>query len=191
MFYKRNICIAAFLIFLIFPAFPQLYINEFMARNKTGLKDNKGKFSDWIEIYNAGNMAVDLAGYYLTDTIGNPGKSMIEKGHSDSTTIKSHGFLVLYADGKPDNGILHLAFKLKKTGEQVALYKKEGQKYVVIDEVTYKEQFKDVSYGRVPDGASKFVFIQTSSPGSSNNNATTGRPAVKNKMSKKPDKYED
>jgi hypothetical protein len=162
-----------------------------MARNKTGLKDNTGKYSDWIEIYNAGNEVVDLSGYFLSDTIGTPGKSMIGKYHPDSTTIKPHGFLVLFADGKPGNGILHLAFKLKKTGEQVTLCRKEGQKFVLIDEVNFKSQFKDVSYGRIPDGASKFMYIQTSSPGSSNNNATTGKPIVKNKISKKGDRSED
>ena len=156
-----------------------------MARNKTGLKDNIGKYSDWIEIYNAGNVAVDLAGYFLTDTIANPGKSMIKSTHPDSTTVKPYGYILFYADGKPGNGIRHLDFKLKKSGEQVALYKKEGQKFVLVDKIEFKIQFKDVSFGRVPDGSSKLVYIQTASPGFTNNNVTTGKPIVKNKTSKK------
>jgi hypothetical protein len=172
------------------PAFSQLYINEFMARNKTGLTDNKGKYSDWIEIYNSGPEAIDMAGYFFTDTVGDPGKSKIKKGHPDSTTIKSHGYLVFFADGKPGRGIRHLGFKLKKTGEQISLYKKEDQKYILVDQVRYKAQFKDTSYGRVPDGSSKFFYIQTASPGFTNNNSTTGKPAVKNNISKKSDDSE-
>jgi hypothetical protein len=183
---RRVSFLSVFLILNIFPGFSQLYINEFMARNKTGLTDNIGKFSDWIEIYNAGNEAVDIAGYFLTDTLGDPGKSKIKKTNHDSTLIMPHGYLVLFADGKQKNGVLHLSFKLKKTGEQLGLFKKEGKSYIQIDAITFKTQFKDVSFGRVPDGSKKLEYIQTPSPGATNNNATTGKPPIKNKMSQKP-----
>jgi hypothetical protein len=186
MILQKFIIVIGLLVLNLSTSFSQLFINEFMARNKTGLTDNKGKFSDWIEIYNSGNEAVDLSGYYLTDTIGDPGKSKIKKTYPDSTLIKAHGYLVLFADGKSRNGILHLSFKLKKSGEQIALYKKAGKSFILIDEITYKAQFKDVSYGRVPDGGSKLAYIQTPSPGGTNNHSTTGKPPVKNKMSKKP-----
>jgi hypothetical protein len=188
MILQKFIIIAVLSILNLCTSFSQLFINEFMARNKTGLTDNRGNFSDWIEIYNSGNEAIDFSGYYLTDTIGDPGKSKIKKTSPDTTIIKAHGYLVLFADGKPRNGILHLSFKLKKSGEQIALFKKSGKGFILIDEITYKAQFKDVSYGRVPDGASKFTFIQTPSPGATNNNSTTGKPPIKNKMTKKPAK---
>ena len=37
-------------------------INEFMARNDGGIRDGDGRSSDWIEIFNASDMPVDLAG---------------------------------------------------------------------------------------------------------------------------------
>jgi hypothetical protein len=181
----KNICLVVFLISCSLSASAQLFINEFMAKNKTGLTDNRGNYSDWIEIYNAGNESIDLAGYYLTDSLGEPGKLKIRKSAPDSTIIKPHGFLVFFADGNPGNGALHLSFKLKKSGEQVALFKKEGQEFVLVDRVIYRLQFKDVSYGRYPDGSSRFVYIQTASPGASNNNATIGKPVIKNKPSRK------
>jgi hypothetical protein len=187
---QRFIFLSVLLILNLFPSFSQLYINEFLARNKTGLTDKTGKFCDWIEIYNTGNESVNLAGYFLTDTFADPGKSKIKKTSLDSTQIKPHGYLVLFADGKPKNGVLHLSFKLKKSGEQIGLFKKEGKSYILIDSITFKAQFKDVSYGRVPDGSKKFEYIQTPSPGSSNNNAITGKPSNKNKMSKKPSREE-
>ena len=48
-------------------AYGQLSINEIMASNATVIADNEGDFDDWIEIYNAGNVSVNLAGLYLSD----------------------------------------------------------------------------------------------------------------------------
>ena len=44
-----------------------LIINEFVASNATGLVDEDGEHSDWIEIYNRSNRAVNLAGWTLTN----------------------------------------------------------------------------------------------------------------------------
>jgi hypothetical protein len=183
---RKFIFLFGVLILNLLPSFSQLCINEFMAGNKTGLKDNKGKFSDWIEIYNSGNEAIDLAGYYLSDTLGDPGKSKIKKSSLDSTIINSHGYLVLFADGKTINGVLHLSFKLKKNGEQLGLFKKEGKSYIQVDAITYKKQFNDVSFGRVPDGSKKLEYIQTPSPGATNNDAATGKPPMKIKNLPRP-----
>src|SRR5258706_15598343 len=42
-------------------------ITEFVASNTTGLVDNLGRHSDWLEIYNPNTTALDLGGYFLTD----------------------------------------------------------------------------------------------------------------------------
>src|SRR5687768_14535541 len=42
-------------------------ITEFMASNNGGLRDGDGDSSDWIELFNAGDSAVDLGGYFLTE----------------------------------------------------------------------------------------------------------------------------
>ena len=49
------------------PLAAQLVITELMARNSDTLRDGHGEASDWIEIQNLGDTAVDLGGYYLTD----------------------------------------------------------------------------------------------------------------------------
>jgi len=43
----------------------QLYINELSSQG--GITDFNGKSSDWIELYNAGDAAINLEGYWLTD----------------------------------------------------------------------------------------------------------------------------
>src|SRR6266446_5424640 len=42
-------------------------ISEFLAHNTSGLMDEDGDFSDWIELYNSGTNSVDLGGWFLTD----------------------------------------------------------------------------------------------------------------------------
>ncbi len=45
----------------------ELKIMEFMASNTGIIRDNFGRSSDWIEIYNASDTVLNLKGYYLTD----------------------------------------------------------------------------------------------------------------------------
>jgi len=42
-------------------------INEVMSSNYAAMQDEDGKYNDWIEIYNAGNSAVNLSGFGLSD----------------------------------------------------------------------------------------------------------------------------
>ena len=42
-------------------------LSEFSADNERTLTDEDGEFSDWIEVYNAGDAVIDLAGWHLTD----------------------------------------------------------------------------------------------------------------------------
>ena len=44
-----------------------LIISEFMAENASGIKDDDGDRSDWIELLNLGSDVVNLAGWSLTD----------------------------------------------------------------------------------------------------------------------------
>ena len=46
-------------------------ITEFMAANDSGLADEDGEFSDWIEIQNPDNAPISLTGYHLTDDAAN------------------------------------------------------------------------------------------------------------------------
>jgi hypothetical protein len=49
-------------------------ISEFMASNKTVLADGHGNDSDWVEIWNEGGVAANLADWKLTDSASNPSK---------------------------------------------------------------------------------------------------------------------
>lgn len=128
-----------FLLFISTASFGQLYINEFMASNASTIQDpDYNADADWIEIYNDGTAAVNLAGYYLTDNLGTPNKWMI-----GDITIAAKGYAIFWADG--NNTGNHTIFKLDAQIEAIGLYKPD---LTVIDSVSYVNQQPDVSQGR-------------------------------------------
>ncbi len=131
---------------------PELKINEIMAGNTNGIVDEFGNHDDWIEIYNAGSKDVDLGGLFMTDSLGKPAKWKIPATQPEVTTVNAGGFIVLWADNEPDEGVLHLGFKLDKSGEQAGLFKQIGEDMVVIDSVSFPALSSDISLARYPDG---------------------------------------
>ena len=149
----------------------KLFINEFMASNDACCADEYGEYDDWIEIYNAGDDTVNLAGFYLSDDKSAPKKSQLPT--NANIKIAPKGFIVLWADGQPEQGALHLGFKLSSGGEDIVLTEPDG--FATVDEHTYGPQETDISMGRVPDGGSEWKKFTTPTPGASN---TGVQPAV-------------
>jgi len=149
---------------------PTLYINEIMPSNTATIVDNYQEYEDWVEIYNPGDTAVNLAGYYLMDDhyydptyLPTP----IASTSSDSTTISAHGYKVFWFDQDPEQGVLHIDTKLGASGDGVYLLAPDM--ISVIDSVSWNSDLAlaaDQSYGRYPNGtASWMVFgITTDHP---------------------------
>ncbi|WP_167856769.1 InlB B-repeat-containing protein [Hymenobacter aquaticus] len=144
-----------------------LFINEFMASN-TKLADEFGEFDDWIEIYNAGTQPVNVGGLYVTDLLSNLTKWQIPTTNPALTTIPAKGYLVLWADGQPAQGPLHLNLSLSKGGEAIGLSQLIGSTPNPLDSYTFPAQTDDVSTGRFPDGSATFRTFVAATPGSAN-----------------------
>ncbi|HEY7117546.1 MAG TPA: lamin tail domain-containing protein, partial [Tepidisphaeraceae bacterium] len=71
-------------------------INEFLAVNDSGLTDQDGQNSDWIEIYNPTGSAVNLNGWRLTDTSDDPSTWWT----FPAVTLNPDKYLVVFASGK-------------------------------------------------------------------------------------------
>lgn len=93
-----------------------------MPVNQSALVDDTGNTPDWIELHNPTNMDVNLAGWSLTNDLANPTMSVLPAG----VTLPAGGFLVLYADGNPGAGPLHLAFTIPGNGGVVGLFEPNG-----------------------------------------------------------------
>jgi len=145
----------------------QLYINEFMASNDVSYPGPQGDYPDWIEIYNAGDEDVSLAGYYMYDTLDATEAYQIPDMYPDSVTVPAGGFIVFYANKGEETSVMNLNFKLSGSGEQIGLWNPALE---LLDGLTYDEQTTDISYGRYPDGTDEWGFMTEITPGSANSN---------------------
>lgn len=163
------------------PAAPQ--ITEFMAANASGLRDEDGDFSDWIEIHNPDSAPVSLAGYHLTDNPANPARWTFP-----AVTLDPEAYLVVFASGKNRTdpaGRLHTDFRLSAGGEYLALVAPDGVTTITAFAPAYPPQFDNVSFGLGTVGlsggatyTSDWTFFSTPTPGAANGPGTRAGPIV-------------
>ncbi len=128
-----------------------------MASNATSHRDGDGNSSDWIEIHNPTSEVVDLAGWRLTDDVGNLEKWTFP--NQSQSVLDPGEYLVVFASGQSTEtyidagGNLHTDFKLRAGGEYLGLVSPTGS---VVHEFApqYPQQLTDISYGIALDGAS-------------------------------------
>lgn len=150
---------------------PGVVINEFMASNAGTLNDDDGDRSDWIEIHNAGEVAEDLGGWFLTDDAAD-----LAQWRFPSVTLLPNRYLVVFASGKDrrDPGApLHTNFRLSAEGEYLAL---SDARTNVVSEFApqYPPQFPDVSYGRERADPRRLGFFSVPTPGAPNASSGAG-----------------
>ncbi len=151
----------------------ELIINELMQSNIDCIMDDLNEFPDsWVELYNAGTSGVSLSSY----SIG------IKPDGSDayqlpSQTVRPGGYVIVYCDNVGDG--MHTPFRLD-SGKGAAVYLYKGSTLVDKVEGLKKQPAPNISYGRVVDKASVWVYQCTSTPGHSNcgrgSNEILGKP---------------
>jgi len=142
-------------------------INEIVSSNSV-FDDPFGEKDDYLELYNYGTQVVNIAGWYLSDNQANPRLTQIPTNDSVRTAIPPGGFLVIWCDDAPHQGVLHVNFRLSKAGETVSLAvdDKFGNLHI-IDRVAFPFMEQNLSYSRVPDGSPNWT-IQAMTPGGTN-----------------------
>jgi hypothetical protein len=152
----RALCAALAWCWLLPEARADVQISELLADNENGLADENGTRQDWIELYNSGDAAVNLDGWWLTDKASN-----LTQWRIPNVSIAAKGMLLVWASGK--NRVnpaapLHANFSLSKDGEYLGLYKPNPTNGLPVLADEYAPKFpalpSDVSYGR--------MFAQTS-----------------------------
>lgn len=159
--------------------YSDLKINELCTKDQTDpyFVDGLGDGADWIELYNSGIKAINVAGLWVTD---NPGVQedyiQIPSGDDAATTIPPKGFLVLIcgaADANGDiptsivDGKIFIDMGLSSSGDNfAAIYTPEK------GEIDQSEDFNgledDKSFGRIADGGSEWNTLTAKTPGATN-----------------------
>ncbi|MGQ9591211.1 MAG: lamin tail domain-containing protein, partial [Planctomycetota bacterium] len=150
------------------PSLPaaDVVVSEILAANATGLADEDGETSDWIEIWNRGPAAADLSGWSLTDERDDPGKWVFP-----SVSLGAGRYLVVFASGKDRTpargGSLHANFRLSSDGEYLGLFTPDSPRIAVSEfSPAYPEGRADISWGLAPDGS--YRYLDPPTPGASN-----------------------
>ncbi len=153
------------LLALVFSAQGEIVISEFLADNSSGIKDEDGDRSDWIELYNNGDDAVSLEGWWLTDKA-----SSMTQWRFPAITIQPNRFLLVWASGKNRTRAgypLHTNFSLSKGGEYLGLYRPHATSGVPLKVDEFAPAFPalppDVSYGR-QIGSETVTYLTQGSP---------------------------
>ena len=144
---------------------PSVVINEFLASNNGCCMDEHGDQDTYIELYNYGNDTVDVAGYFLTNVIGNTESYIQIPTGSDATMIAPEEFLLLWTDDSEDQGLLHIDVLLSTTGGDLGLYMQDTT--TAVDIINYSIQAPDIAYAREEDGADSWLYMNPT-PGLSN-----------------------
>lgn len=138
----------------------QIMINEVMTANASAILDPAYyNYSEWIELYNPGTQNVFVSGYRLSNDPANLALWKIP----GSTYIAAKGFLVIWMD-KLNTG-LHANFRTRSDDELIFLSNTSG---VIIDTVHIQKLFRNLSYGRNPDGAANWNLFLTPTRGAKN-----------------------
>ncbi|HTD68184.1 MAG TPA: lamin tail domain-containing protein, partial [Candidatus Limnocylindria bacterium] len=160
-----------------------VFINEWMVANTNGIVDPADNdYDDWFELYNPGSNTVDLAGYFLTDTLSD--KFKYEITTNGPHIIPPQGYLLVWADNETGQNLsagvprldLHVNFQLAKALESIGLFAPSG---LQIDAISFTNQTDDISQGRFPDGNSSISLMPgTASPREPNYLGAGNQPPV-------------
>lgn len=137
-------------------AMPPIRINELCASNGLFVSD-RFEFADWIELCNASDAAVDVAGMYLRVGFGEEETDewCIPAGDI-STLIPPHGHLIIWCD--PHEGLTELHAPLRLPADSgVVVLMDADRKWA--DTLAYRIHGVRESVGLYPDaGTESFVF---------------------------------
>jgi hypothetical protein len=136
---------------------PGLRFNEVVSSNEGVWLDEQGETDDYIELYNTSSDAVSLSDYVMVDDGG-------ERTLPD-LTVAPRERLLLWADGSPEQGVLHLDMKVSSLGETLRLVRSDGAE---IDRVDVPALAEHHAYARMPDGIGRFADCGWATPARSN-----------------------
>jgi hypothetical protein len=157
----------------VLPQFPNVWINELEPVNISGITDEFGQRDPWIELYNAGTAAVNLDGWYLSDSVTN----LTRWAFPSTATIQPGQRLIVWLDAQIGNSQLHASFRAAAQTGTIALVAPFDGAPTVIDSVNYAGVPNDRSIGRYPDGDNTgFELFYNSTPGAANDDTSPTLP---------------
>jgi hypothetical protein len=142
-----------------------LRINEVVSNNEGVYVDELGEADDYVELMNTSSHTVRLSDYVLVDRSGANALPSIELAPGELE--------VLWADKTPEQGRLHLDFRISAEGEAIVLQKNTGEE---LDRVLVPPLADHHAYVRMPDGTGSFSDCSWASPNRENGSSCGPEP---------------
>lgn len=144
------------------PASADILISEVMASN--GFFED-GHAWDWVELYNDGKSAVDLSGWFFSDSKKDPEKWSFPEG----AKLKPGKYLTVWCTGEeghdPGKGAaFYTPFAISSSGETLILSDAAGTE---VQRLKLPAQYGCVSYG-LPRGGGEYGFFENPSRAAKN-----------------------
>lgn len=125
-----------------------LLINEVVPSPRSGLRDEDGDFSDWVELWNLSDEAIPLSSFALSDDPLKPVKWTFPK----DAVIPANGYYIIFCSGKDKveeaTRYPHTNFSINNGEETILLSTLAGE---LVDRVVVSGVERDMSWGRDPD----------------------------------------
>jgi hypothetical protein len=141
-----------------------LRITEAQANNRSTLEDEFRENSDWIEIHNVSEEAIELEGVGLTDMLSVPYRWTFPQ-----QSLAPDERILVFLSGRDcveeRCSQLHASFKLSNLGEWLQLTSQEGR---IIDRFQVGRTRVDLSSGVLPSEPAIRVYFTEPSPGEPN-----------------------
>lgn len=137
--------------------------SEVMTANSSAVADDYGAYSDWFEVENTGERAVDLNGYMVVR-----GTEKLDVYSFGRQTLGAGECALVFASGRSQNNpayVCHAPFALTGTGETLTLLDKSG---AVMDEIEIPALSRNQSYAKMDGG---WTITSQYTPGMPNNEA--------------------
>jgi hypothetical protein len=141
-----------------------ILINEVCASNSTVFVDDFNEFDDWIELLNTSDEVIQLDGAYLRITEGSDVDLHPISDPEGDLEFAPGEFLLLWADGQPEQGVAHFDFSITSDGATIELL--DGNQ-VSISEIQFDFLQSDISKGVNPEDGT-LLYYDDPTPGEQN-----------------------
>lgn len=123
-------------------------VTEIVSSNIVTLADENGEYYDYFEVHNMTGSAIDMSGWFVSDTVGRATKWRMPEGF----VLQAGEYRVVFCSGlnRADAEHPHTNFGLSSEGEAVVLADAEGR---VVDTVEFDLLKEDTAWTKAADGS--------------------------------------
>lgn len=135
-------------------------ITEVVSSNTQYAPDENGMYQDYFELHNTTGEAIDMSGWFVSDSLETPAKWRLPSGF----VLQPGEYRIVYASGlnRSDAEHPHTNFGLSSEGEAIVLADSHGR---VLDQTTFDLLKTNVAWMKIADGS---WTTGTPTPGAAN-----------------------